>query len=462
MDKQVLGQHLYTMVEELDGFSILDENGFYLYVSKNWSDSMGMTLEDLENRTAKDIFEDTQSDVAIRTGRKIVGIPVRWGRERVPGITNYYPFRNESGEVAGCYCIVILAGADKAQVMQNQITELVSRIDVLRRQNKEQETGPAGIDVILGESPEIVQMKNQIRKVAGSNSSVLIEGETGTGKELVARALHELSRRKDRHFVRVNCSAIPPELMESEFFGYEKGAFTGASSTGRVGKFRNADKGTIFLDEINSLPYHMQPKFLRVLQEREVEPVGSDRTYPIDIRVIAAANTALAEEVREGRFREDLYYRLNVIRIKIPPLRERKTDIPMLVEGMIRRFNQELGTYIQGVSPACMSMLMKYDWPGNVRELQNAIESAVNLAESSILQQEDFYELHSRIQSREARRRMITGDFNLQTARADFEKNLITDALEMCENNHSRAAQMLGISRTMLYKKITQYDIKEK
>lgn len=461
MEKQDLYQHLLRMTDELDGFSILDRDGFYLYVSEKWKESMGMGLEELENRTAKEVFPDTQSDVALRTGKSIVGNPVRWGKNRIPGFTNYYPFRNERGEVEGCYCLVMLAGEDKAQAVQNQIADLISRIDFLRERNASQAEKQYDIESIIGSSPEMLEMKAQIRKVAKSNSSVLIEGETGTGKELVAQALHYLSRRKDRHFVRVNCSAVPPELMESEFFGYEKGAFTGANAAGRIGKFRNADKGTIFLDEINSLPFPMQPKFLRVLQEREVEPVGGDKTYPVDIRVIAAANTRLEDEVAEGKFREDLYYRLNVIRIKVPPLRERKEDIPALVDFMIRRFNSDLGTYIQGVSPQAMSMLQKYDWPGNVRELQNAVESAVNLADTAILQKEDFFELHSRIQSKEARRHMLSGSLNLQKARTQFETELIIDALHMCGGNHSKAAQILGISRTMLYKKITQYDIRE-
>lgn len=461
MEAGVLGEHLRRLADELDGLAIIDRDGFYLYVSDKWTAAMGLTLEEVENKTPKDLFDETQADVALRTGRSIVGIPVRWGREKVPGITNYYPYRDVSGEVQGCYCIVILAGEDKAQAMQNHITDLISRIDFLRQKGAAVIEEPEGVDAIIGNSSKMKAMKKQIQRVAKSNSSVLIEGETGTGKELVARALHYMSNRRDRHFVRVNCSAVPQELMESEFFGYEKGAFTGASSTGRIGKFRNADKGTIFLDEINSLPLHMQPKFLRVLQEREVEPVGSEKTYPIDIRVIAAANSSLSRDVEEGKFREDLYYRLNVIRISVPPLRERKEDIPDLVQGMIKGFNKTLGTYIQGISPQALAMLEKYEWPGNVRELQNAVESAVNLAESSILQKEDFYELSSRLNTREKRRRVLGGTLNLQQAKTEFETELIREALRLSENNHSRAAQMLGISRTMLYRKITQYKIGE-
>ena len=461
MEEKVLNALMRRLADELDGLAIVDKNGFYLYVSDKWTDAMGLTLEEVENKTPKDLFAETQADVALRTGKSIVGVPVRWGREKIPGITNYYPFRDASGEVQGCYCIVVLAGEDKAQAMQNHITDLISRIDLLRKNGTQALQDPEDVDAIIGNSPEITKMKEQIRRVARSNSSVLIEGETGTGKELVARALHFMSNRKDNHFVRVNCSAVPPELMESEFFGYEKGAFTGASSSGRIGKFRNADKGTIFLDEINSLPIYMQPKFLRVLQEREVEPVGSERAYPIDIRVIAAANTSLSNDVEEGKFRQDLYYRLNVIRISVPPLRERKEDIPLLVNGMIRSFNKSLGTYIQGISTPALHMLEKYDWPGNVRELQNAVESAVNLAESSILQKEDFYELSSRIHAREKRRRVLGGTLNIQKARVEFETELILEALRMSGNNHSKAAEILGISRTMLYRKITQYKIGE-
>ena len=456
-----LYQHQINFINNLDGFSILDKDGHYLYTNESWSAAMGYDSESLKGRTAWDVFPDTMSKVCLETGKAITGHPVKWGIKKIPGFTNYYPFFDEDGLVAGCYCLVVLAGIENAHILQNQILELTEKLEQLRKELNQKNSAQYSIDQIIGNSPQILSMKEQIRKVARSNSSVLIEGETGTGKELVAHAIHLLSRRADNNFVRVNCAAIPPELMESEFFGYEKGAFTGANPKGKTGKFRFADKGTIFLDEINSLPLHIQPKFLRVLQEREVEPVGSDATYPVDIRVVAASNTSLEDQVASGKFRQDLYYRLNVVRIKVPPLRDRKEDIPLLVDGLIKRLNKNLGTYIQSVSSSAMKLLMQYSWPGNVRELQNALESAMNVADSPILRKEDFFELNTKIRTKEYRKMLLKDKYNLQNAKADFEKSIILEVLEICKNNHVQAAQMLDISRTMLYKKIAQYGIHE-
>ena len=454
--------HLTNFVNQLAGFAIIDRTGHYLYVSEAWSKAMGHTVEDLLGKTAQEVFPDTQSPIAIETGQKIIGHPVKWGANKVPGFTNYYPFFLSDGSVGGCYCLVILEGMDNARLLQNQIAELSSELEYLRQELKKENASRYNLDDIIGSSPKMVALKAQLKKVARSNSSVLIEGETGTGKELVAHAIHSLSRRSESNFVRVNCAAIPPELMEAEFFGYKKGSFTGADPRGRVGKFQFANHGSIFLDEINSLPLQIQPKFLRVLQEREIEPIGSSENVAVDIRIIAAANTALEKQVAEGKFRSDLYYRLNVIRIVVPPLRERKEDIPELVVGLIHRLNKNLGTFTQSVSPAAMKLLIGYDWPGNIRELQNALESAMNVADSPILRPEDFFGLNHRIRTKKYMQSLgEKGSYHLQTAKAAFEKDLILEVLRHNSFNHSKSAQELGISRTMLYKKIDQYQIGE-
>ena len=244
-----------------------------------------------------------------------------------------------------------------------------------------------------------------------------------------------MSARKAANFVRVNCSAIPAELMESEFFGYAAGAFTGAARKGRIGRFQLASGGSIFLDEVNLLTATMQPKFLRVLQEMEIDPVGGEKSIPIDVRVIAASNIPLETLVEAGQFRSDLYYRLNVIRIQAPTLRERKEDLPLLVDNFIHRLNYQLGMVIEGVAPGAMDLLMDYDWPGNVREEQ-------------------------RMQAR--RRRQLTGpgDFKLRPARQAFERELIRDALAAAGGNRVKAAALLDISRTVLYEKMEQYQLK--
>ncbi len=459
MLEKILREHLLSFINKLDGFTIIDKNGHYLYVSDSWSKAMGYTLEQLKDTTAWELFPDSQSNIAIETGQQIIGHPVKWGKDQISGFTNYYPFYEDDGTIGGCYNLVILAGIENARILQNQIADLSSELEFLKKELLKNGSLRYNIDQIIGSSPKILEMKALIKKVAHTNSSVLIEGETGVGKELVANAVHQLSKRNDQNFVRVNCAAIPPELMESEFFGYEKGAFTGADSKGKIGKFKFADKGSIFLDEVNSLPMHIQPKFLRVLQEHEIEPVGSVNSIPVDIRIIAASNTSLEQEVINGNFREDLYYRLNVVKISVPPLRERKEDIPELVDGLIKKLNSTLGTYVQSVSSSALKLLQQYDWPGNVRELQNALESAITIADSPVLRKDDFYELSTRIKAKKYKRLILNKSHSLQSAKAEFEKSLILEALELCNNNYSQTAKMLDISRTMLYKKIEQYDI---
>jgi len=246
------------------------------------------------------------------------------------------------------------------------------------------------LDQIIGNSAKIKKMKEMIVKAAQTKSTVLIFGETGTGKELVAHAIHQQSRRNYQPFVRVNCAAIPGELLESELFGYEEGAFTGAKRGGKVGKFELANFGTLLLDEINQMPLYMQSKLLRVIQEKEIERLGGNRPIEIDVRRIFTTNQNLAELVQQNKFREDLYYRINVVSIDIPPLRERIEDIPMLVRFFIAKINKELGLSISGIDKKVLKLFMAYDWPGNIRELENAIERAANLALQGNLKLEHF------------------------------------------------------------------------
>jgi len=242
-------------------------------------------------------------------------------------------------------------------------------------------------DEIVGNSPALLELLKRVDQVAPSDSSVLIYGETGTGKELIARAIHDRSARKNRPLVKVNCSAISAGLVESELFGHVKGAFTGAFER-RIGRFELADGGTIFLDEVGELPVEAQVKLLRVLQEREFEPVGSNRTVRVDVRIIAATNRNLQESISAGTFRSDLFYRLNVFPLEVPTLRERRSDVPQLAKFFLSRYSRNLGKKIEGISPAATERLMRYSWPGNVRELQNIIERALILSRGPILELE--------------------------------------------------------------------------
>ncbi len=294
-------------------------------------------------------------------------------------------------------------------------------------------------------------------KVAQYNTTVLIYGDSGTGKELIARGIHFIGERSKKSLVPVNCGGIPENLLESELFGYVKGAFTGADKN-KKGLFQEADGGTIFLDEIGELPLSLQVKLLRVLQENEIRPVGDSKTMQIDVRVIAATAKNLEEEVRKGTFREDLFYRLNVLPIKLPPLRDRPEDIPLLSQHFIDRFSISLDKEIKGITSAAMSILLKHSWPGNVRELENVIERAVVLAEETNLVPENFPSDLGKESVTDKMDDSLEG-YSLKTAQKVLEKRLITRVLEVTGGNRTRAARLLEISHPSLLSKIKTYNI---
>ena len=310
---------------------------------------------------------------------------------------------------------------------------------------------------IIGRSPAMISLRMQIGQISESNSTVLITGKTGCGKEMVAHSIHNLSLRCKYPMVEINCAAIPESLVESELFGYEEGAFTGARRGGQAGKFEMADKGTIFLDEVDQLPYHIQPKLLRVLQEREITRVGGG-TKKLDIRVIAATNKDLRQMVLDGKFREDLYYRLNVVEIHVPPLTERKEDIPLLVDFQLKKLNREMTKEVRGVSGEVMELFLNYDWPGNVRELNNILERAMNVCQGDTLELEHLGGFVSAVLGKP-----VDADFSaespLEQVRNRAEAEAIRRALELARNNRSLAARILKISRTALYEKLVKYQI---
>jgi two-component system, NtrC family, response regulator AtoC len=310
---------------------------------------------------------------------------------------------------------------------------------------------------MVGRSPGISAVFELARKAARYSTTVLILGESGTGKELVARGIHTEGERADHPLVPINCGGIPETLLESELFGYKKGAFTGADRN-KKGLFQEADGGTIFLDEIGELPLSLQVKLLRVLQENEVRPVGEAKATRVDVRVIAATAKRLDEEVRQGRFREDLYYRLNVLPITLPPLRQRPADVPHLCRHFLERFNRKLGKSIQTISPAAMARLQEYEWPGNVRELENVIERAVLLAEDAMLIPEHLPLTLGPRREPSGPEFPVMG-FSLKEAQRSIEKRLITRALEETRGNRTQAARLLEISHPSLLSKIKAYGI---
>ena len=309
------------------------------------------------------------------------------------------------------------------------------------------------ISSIIGCAPPMMELLEMIKYVAPTEATVLVAGESGTGKELVAESLHRNSERRDGPFVKVNCAALAESLLESELFGHEKGAFTGADRR-REGKFVQADGGTLFLDEIGETSQAMQVKLLRVLQEQELQRVGGEETVKIDVRIIAATNRDLEEEVKKGTFREDLYYRLNVVMLTVPPLRERRADIPLLVGHFVRKFAEKNRRSVECITPVCMDLLCRYPWPGNVRELENAIERGVILMRGDQLTEKS---LPLTIQRQET---LVADDASDERPASLFEaeKNMILQTLSETSGNKSEAARRLGITRKTLQNKLHKYD----
>ena len=309
---------------------------------------------------------------------------------------------------------------------------------------------------MIGHSPKILKVYEAIKQVARTKATVLIEGESGTGKELVASAIHQISDRAKQPYITVNCAALSEGVLESELFGHEKGSFTGAIDK-KIGRFEAANKGTIFLDEIGEINQTVQVKLLRVLEERVIERVGSNTPIDVDIRVIAATNKKLSEEIKEGKFREDLYYRLNVIKIEMPPLRERREDIPLLIDFMIKEYARKLNKDVEYIDEGVLDTLIKYKWPGNIRELQNIIEYSVNMSHSNRI---TIDILPSKIKQK-SNDYILIEDKNIETLE-ELEKREIIKALNKYKNykkDKDLVAEALGISRATLYRKLDKYNI---
>ncbi|HDL09866.1 MAG TPA: sigma-54-dependent Fis family transcriptional regulator [Candidatus Omnitrophica bacterium] len=345
--------------------------------------------------------------------------------------------------------------------IRESVASLLEREKIMEEIAEEVEIEEDGLCGIVGKSSAMLEVYSLIKKVAPTDFSVLITGESGSGKELCARAIHHLSRRKDKPFISVACSAIPETLLESELFGYEKGAFTGAEKS-RPGKFELANSGTIFLDEIGDMPLFTQAKILRVLQEKEVERLGSEKPVKVDVRIISATNVDLTQAVKEGKFREDLYYRLNVFHIHLPPLRERREDIPLLVLHFLNKYAREENK-IKAISIEALEKLINYNWPGNVRELENVIQRAIILAQRDILEADHIQGLKEEMgfyrKNVRFRKEVLPLNTAISQAVEEIEKELIMKALQEANFNKSKAAELLKISRKSLHNKLKKYNL---
>lgn len=356
----------------------------------------------------------------------------------------------------------IKSGADDYIRKPVKTDELILRMKMAEEKNKLKkdnralrlELGKAdGYDDIISVSKAMKEIKDLALKASQYNTTVLITGESGTGKELIAKSIHKNSNRCDNNFVAVNCAAIPDTLLESELFGYIKGAFTGANES-KIGLIENADEGTLFLDEIGDFPTHLQTKLLRVLQEQEVRRIGENKEKKINLRVIAASNSDLEEEVRTGTFRSDLYYRLNVLPIHIPSLRARREDIPHLVDHFITKYNKKLDRNVKGLGKEASNKIMEYPWYGNVRELENTIERSMIMTDTDIIEDIDLPDVQNK---RSFPIDTWVEELSLDEAKGRIEKAYIEDALEKTNGNRTKAAELLGISRRNLLYKLKEY-----
>lgn len=444
---------LNTILEAAyDGIVVTDKEGYITMMSKAYTKFLGIDHEKVIGKHVTEIIENTRMNVVLKTGRaemaelqKIKGNYMI--ASRIPIIKN--------DKVLGAVGKVLFRNVEDLNVLHKRISKMDRELARYKGEWRNANKAYYSFDNIIGESGEIKRAKSLGEKAAYSLSNVLLLGESGTGKELFAHAIHQKSKRSQFPFVKVNCAAIPSELLESELFGYEGGSFTGAQKKGKMGKFEVADGGTIFLDEIGDMSLQMQAKLLRVLQEKEIEKIGSTATQKVDVRVIAATNQNLEELVKKGKFRADLFYRLNVLTIQIPPLRERKGDIDILAQHLLDKICNAMGKYIEKVSEKAMMYLRNYDWPGNIRELENVLERAVNIMDKKVI-----------IQPKHLPKEIINMEqielnqvISLRQSVEDAEKRSIIQALKATNENKTKAAKLLEISRASLYEKIQRYQL---
>lgn len=431
------------------GLVVVDHLSRIVFVEEKYGSARGFDPEAVIGRYVKDVIPDSKLPIVVETGKPILGdVFYHQGK---PIICNRLPLVKDG----------VLIGAMSFQVFEmpemfiESIKELQSQLHYYKEKVKKYAGVRYSLTDIVGSSRAAEAMRTAILKAASTNATVLIQGETGTGKELVAHALHQESRRAHYPFVKLNCAAIPKELLESELFGYDEGAFTGARKSGKKGKFELAEKGTLFLDEVSQLSMSAQAKLLRVLQEKEIERVGGAGPIPINVRIVAATNDNLDEMVKQNTFRADLFYRLNVIPIRVPSLRERRSDITLLVDKFVEKFGDQAGLGEIKVLSEVLELLTKYDWPGNIRELEHAVERAINLCNSNTLEAKHFEWLLPRLVGGS---NIIRGQ-SIKDAKASSEKEIILAALQTTQGNKKKAAELLDIARPLLYQKMRRLGI---
>jgi transcriptional regulator with PAS, ATPase and Fis domain len=438
-----------------EGMMLVDRSGRVVWINDSYRKflpALGFRgPEEFVGRPVEEVVPNTLMRHVIETGKPIL-IDLLTNKAGT-FVVSRIPLRDEAGEVIGALGMVLFDHPETTlQPLIAKFARLQRDLDEAKRELATQRRAKYTFASFVGSSPAALEVKRQARRAAQTQANVLLLGETGTGKELLAHAIHAASARADKPFISVNLAAVPETLLEAEFFGVAPGAYTGADRKGREGKFKLADGGTLFLDEVGDMPLALQAKLLRALQEQEVEPLGSNKVIKVDVRVLAATSRDLKALVAAGRFREDLYYRLNVLPIRLPALRERRADLEALAEHLLENIAARTGMPQRELTPSAIGALGAHDWPGNIRELRNVLEQAAMLTDSARLTAEDFAAILPASAAREGR---VGGMRPLPEQIAELERSSIRLALAATGGNKVSAARMLGISRATLYEKLS-------
>jgi transcriptional regulator with PAS, ATPase and Fis domain len=438
-----------------EGMMLVDRSGRVVWINDSYRKflpALGFQgPEEFVGRPVEEVVPNTLMRHVIETGKPIL-IDLLTNKAGT-FVVSRIPLRDEAGEVIGALGMVLFDHPETTlQPLIAKFARLQRDLDEAKRELATQRRAKYTFASFVGSSPAALEVKRQARRAAQTQSNVLLLGETGTGKELLAHAIHAASARADKPFISVNLAAVPETLLEAEFFGVAPGAYTGADRKGRDGKFKLADGGTLFLDEVGDMPMPLQAKLLRALQEQEVEPLGSNKVIKVDVRVLAATSRDLKALVAAGRFREDLFYRLNVLPIRLPALRERRADLEALAEHLLENIAARTGMPQRELTPSAIGALGAHDWPGNIRELRNVLEQAAMLTDSARLTAEDFAAILPVSAAREGR---VGAMRPLPEQIAELERSSIRLALAATGGNKVSAARMLGISRATLYEKLS-------
>ena len=454
--RQLAQQSLLSHFADVcEGTIIVDATAHVVWMTDRYAEHLGIAdPASVIGRMVEEVIPHSQMRQVIDSGRPIMLDIMDFGKGSF--VVTRLPLRDSAGQVVGAVGFMLYDDPRHLAPVFARYQQLRAELAEAERKLAEARHTKYTFSSFVGIGPGCSDLKLAARRAARSASSVLILGETGTGKELLAQAIHAAGPRADKRFVAVNIAAIPETLLEAEFFGVAPGAYTGADRRGREGKFKLADGGTLFLDEIGDMSLALQAKLLRTLQEHEFEAVGSNRLETVDVRVIAATSRNLEQMVSAGSFRADLYYRLNVITLKTPPLRERPEDFPLLAEHLVDHVCRQQGIPVHGIAPAAIARLKLHDWPGNVREMSNVLERALLMSDGDLIDADDL----DRVMPAAVPQAMPAGkEIGMAGAVAQAERAAILDALARCQGNKAQAARLLGISRAALYEKIAAHGV---